>query len=58
MLTRLPAPHRLAAPDAVALLDSNFIEQGRVVALDAGAYRALSDGHRAMACAAAARTTR
>src|ERR687892_1710724 len=41
VLTRLPAPHRLAAPDAVALLDSNFIELGRVVALDAGAYRTL-----------------
>lgn len=41
VLTRLPAPHRLAAADAVALLDSNFIALGRVVALDAGAYRTL-----------------
>jgi predicted nucleic acid-binding protein len=41
VLTRLPAPHRLAAVDALALLDSNFIEPGRVVALDAGAYRSL-----------------
>ncbi len=41
VLTRLPAPHRLAGSDAIALLDSNFIGQGRVVALDASAYRAL-----------------
>jgi predicted nucleic acid-binding protein len=41
VLTRLPAPHRLAADDARALLDSNFLELGRVVALDAGAYRTL-----------------
>jgi predicted nucleic acid-binding protein len=41
VLTRLPAPHRLAAADALALLDSNFIGLGRIVALDAGAYRTL-----------------
>jgi predicted nucleic acid-binding protein len=41
VLTRLPAPHRLAAADALALLDANFIGLGRVVALDAGAYRTL-----------------
>lgn len=41
VLTRLPAPHRLGASDALALLDSNFIGLGRIVALDAGAYRTL-----------------
>ena len=41
VLTRLPAPHRLAATDALTLLDANFIGLGRIVALDAGAYRTL-----------------
>ena len=41
VLTRLPPPHRLAASDASALIDANFIRLGRIVALDAGAYRAL-----------------
>jgi predicted nucleic acid-binding protein len=41
VLTHLPAPHRLAASDAAALLEANFVELGRVVALDAGAYRSL-----------------
>src|SRR5262245_45928273 len=41
VLTRLPAPHRLAASDAAALLDANFVEQGRIVTLDAAAYRTL-----------------
>ena len=38
VLTQLPAPHRLAASDASALLDANFVGLGRVVALDARAY--------------------
>lgn len=41
VLTRLPAPHRLAPADALALLEGNFIEGARVVALDAGGYLAL-----------------
>ncbi len=38
VLTRLPLPHRLAADDAPALLEHNFGEPGRVVALDVAAY--------------------
>jgi predicted nucleic acid-binding protein len=41
VLTRLPAPHRLSASDAVALLDANFVALGRLVALDAAGYRTL-----------------
>lgn len=41
VLTRLPAPHRLAAPDAWALLDANFISSADVVALGASDYPAL-----------------
>jgi predicted nucleic acid-binding protein len=41
VLTRLPAPHRLAPEDALALLEGNFIDGARVVALDAEGYRAL-----------------
>jgi predicted nucleic acid-binding protein len=41
VLTRLPPPHRLAPSDAAALLDASFIQLGRIVALDAGAYRTL-----------------
>lgn len=41
VLTRLPAPHRLAPADAVALLEGNFTDGARVVALDAEGYRSL-----------------
>ena len=41
VLTRLPAPHRLAAEDALALLDSNFMARRRIVSLDGPSYRAL-----------------
>jgi len=41
VLTRLPPPHRLAAADALAVLEGSFVEIGRVVALDADAYRAV-----------------
>jgi predicted nucleic acid-binding protein len=39
VLTRLPSPHRLSPADALALIDSNFLDGA--VALDATAYRAL-----------------
>lgn len=39
VLTRLPAPHRLAPADALAVLEVNFFEAARVVALDADSYR-------------------
>jgi predicted nucleic acid-binding protein len=41
VLTRLPAPHRLAPADALALLEANFIDGARVSALDAEEYRSL-----------------
>jgi len=41
VLTRLPAPHRLAPADALALLEGNFIDGANVVALDARGYRSL-----------------
>ena len=41
VLTRLPAPHRLAPADALSLLDANFSRGITVVALSAAAYRAL-----------------
>jgi predicted nucleic acid-binding protein len=41
VLTRMPAPHRLAPADALALLEGNFIDGVRVVALDAEGYRLL-----------------
>jgi predicted nucleic acid-binding protein len=41
VLTRLPSPHRLAADDALALLEANFIKGARVVALDEKSYLAL-----------------
>ncbi len=44
VLTRLPAPHRLSARDAVTLLQANFMLGGKVVALDGKAYRALLRG--------------
>jgi predicted nucleic acid-binding protein len=39
VLTRLPAPHRLSPSDALALLDGSFVNGGRLLALDAAAYR-------------------
>ena len=41
VLTRLPAPHRLSAADAWALVEANFVERRSIVALDASAYSAL-----------------
>jgi predicted nucleic acid-binding protein len=41
VLTRLPAPHRLAPSDAWALLDANFISAAEVVALEGEEYVAL-----------------
>jgi predicted nucleic acid-binding protein len=38
VLTRLPAPHRLAPRDAWALLEANFTEGARVVALTASQH--------------------
>ena len=38
VLTRLPSPHRLAPGDAWALIEANFVEQARTVALGAAAY--------------------
>jgi len=34
VLTRLPAPHRLAPSDAWALIEANFVSQADVVGLD------------------------
>jgi predicted nucleic acid-binding protein len=41
VLTRLPAPHRLSAVDARALLQANFLDSVEVVVLSAAAYRSL-----------------
>ncbi|MBI2754086.1 MAG: PIN domain-containing protein [Betaproteobacteria bacterium] len=41
VLTRFPAPHRLSPADALALLEGNFIDGVRIVALDADGYRSL-----------------
>src|SRR5229473_4808961 len=41
VLTRFPAPHRLAPSDAVALLEANFIDAADVIALDARGYQSL-----------------
>lgn len=41
VLTRLPAPHRLAAEDAVSVLRANFIGGARIVVLAPKEYRAL-----------------
>jgi predicted nucleic acid-binding protein len=41
VLTRLPAPHRLAPADAWALLDANFVEPATVVAIEGPAHAAL-----------------
>jgi len=41
VLTRLPAPHRLAPADAWALVKGNFVELGTVVTLNDEAYLAV-----------------
>ncbi len=41
MLTRLPAQHRLAPADAIALLDANFMVRRRVASIDGPGYRQL-----------------
>ena len=41
VLTRLPSPHRLAAADARDLLEANFINKRRLVALTADEFRSL-----------------
>ncbi|MBI3918962.1 MAG: PIN domain-containing protein [Betaproteobacteria bacterium] len=41
VLTRLPAPHRLSPTDALALLEGNFLDRARIVALDGEGYRML-----------------
>ena len=41
VLTRLPAQHRLAPADAIAMLDSNFMARRSLVSLDGAAYRQL-----------------
>lgn len=41
VLTRLPAPHRVAPADAWALLSANFVEPAHVVALEGPAHGAL-----------------
>jgi predicted nucleic acid-binding protein len=41
VLTRFPAPHRLAPADALALLEGNFLDGARIIALDARGYRSL-----------------
>jgi predicted nucleic acid-binding protein len=38
VLTRLPAPHRLAPADAWALVNANFVESASVVALSGQAH--------------------
>ncbi|RPJ50164.1 MAG: PIN domain-containing protein [Acidobacteria bacterium] len=44
VLTRLPSPHRLSPEDTLALLESNFIRDVRLVALNGASYRALLRG--------------
>ena len=41
VLTRLPAPHRLAASDAWTLIRANFVERSAVVALESDAHVSL-----------------
>src|SRR5437879_46555 len=41
VLTRLPAPHRLAPADAWALVKANFVAHASVVALNGAAHSAL-----------------
>jgi predicted nucleic acid-binding protein len=41
VLTRLPPPHRLSAEDTSAVLEANFLAQGKLIALEPKDYRAL-----------------
>lgn len=41
VLTRLPAPYRLGATDALAVLEANFVDGARIVTLDGASYRRL-----------------
>ena len=41
VLTRLPAPHRIAPADAWALLSANFVEPAKLVALEGPAHAVL-----------------
>lgn len=41
VLTRLPAPHRLAPADALTLLEANFVLSATLIALTAANYRSL-----------------
>lgn len=41
VLTRLPPPHRLSPPDALALVEHNFMNGAAVFTLDAEGYRVL-----------------
>lgn len=41
VLTRLPPPHRLSPADALALLQTNFIDGLKIIALDGKSYRSL-----------------
>ena len=41
VLTRLPAPHRLSPSDALSLLEANFLQAGKTVALSSESYSAL-----------------
>jgi predicted nucleic acid-binding protein len=41
VLTRLPAPHRLAPADAWSLVKANFVDHATVASLDAAAYSTL-----------------
>jgi len=41
VLTRLPPPYRLSPADALALVEENFIQAARIVALDARGYPTL-----------------
>ena len=44
VLTRLPAPHRLAPADAWTLVETNFVEPAIVVTLDAEAHTGVLAG--------------
>lgn len=41
VLTRLPPPYRLSTTDALALLEDNFMNALKIVALDGKSYRTL-----------------
>lgn len=44
VLTRLPAPHRLAPADAWALVKANFVKPATVIALTGAAHASLLEG--------------